>query len=212
MSWAAHDLEPYLIRAKLGAAISVPFCLLGSYSPDLLTKWAVYGLDFSGNAKIVSDPVQLHRGWPGVGFTHSLLFCFVVAGIILFLSKKRIWAVSFLIGAIAHVLSDTLDSVGVMLLWPLTDWHLHFDVWQYVGQAGRRADAIAYYTSLGGAWDLFWAGWLALRWRVLTTDYFEREISPKDPLWPWLRRKVGDTVSLTLYRASAFFGFVSIAA
>jgi membrane-bound metal-dependent hydrolase YbcI (DUF457 family) len=212
VSWAAHDLEPYLIRAKLGAAISIPFCLLGSYSPDLLTKWAVYGLDFSGNAKIVSDPVRLHRGWPGVGFTHSLSFALVVAGIILLLSRKRIWAVSFLIGAIAHVLSDTLDSVGVMLFWPITDWHLHFDVWQYVGEAGRRTDAIAYYTSLGGAWDLFWAVWLATRWRVLTTDYFEREISPKDPLWPWLQRKIGDTASLTLYRASAFFGFVSIVA
>ena len=74
VSWAAHDLEPYLFRAKLGGAISLPLCLVGSYSPDILTKWAVYGLDFSGNAKIVDDPVQLHRGFPGVGFTHSLLF------------------------------------------------------------------------------------------------------------------------------------------
>ena len=44
MSWAAHDLEPYLFRAKLGGVVSVPLCLLGSYSPDILTKWAVYGL------------------------------------------------------------------------------------------------------------------------------------------------------------------------
>ena len=212
MSWAAHDLEPYLIRAKLGAAISLPFCLLGSYSPDLFTKWAVYGLDFSGKKELVHDPVQLHRGWPGVGFTHSLTFALVGAGIIMLLSKQRIWAMSFLIGAVAHVLSDTLDSVGVMLFWPLSTWHAHLGVWQYVGQAGRRKDAIAYYTSLGGAWDLFWAGWLALRWRVLTTDYFEREVAPKDPLWPWLRTRVGNAVSLTLYRTSAFFGFVSIIA
>ena len=81
------------------------------------------------------------------------------------------------------MLSDTLDSVGVMLFWPLTTWHAHLGAWEYVGQAGRRKDAIAYYTSLGGAWDLFWAGRLALRWRVLTTDYFEREVAPKDPLW-----------------------------
>lgn len=212
MSWAAHDLEPYLIKAKLGAAISVPFCLFGSYSPDMFTKWAVYGLDFAGTKELVSDPVQLHRGFPGVGFTHTLIFPLVIAGIILLLSKHRIWAVSFLIGGFAHVLSDTLDSVGVMLFWPITDWHAHLDVWEYVGQAGRRQDAIAYYTSLGGAWDLFWAGWLALRWRVLTTAYFEAEVAPKDPLWPWLRRKAGNAVALTLYRASAFFGFVSIVA
>ena len=82
-----------------------------------------------------------------------------------------------------------------------------------MGEAGRRKDAIAYYTSLGGAWDLFWAGWLALRWRVLTTAYWEREIVPNDPLWPWLRAQgCGRNVSLTIYRTSAFFGFVSIIA
>ena len=43
MSWAAHDLEPYQFRAKLGARISIVWCLIGSYSPDVLTKWAVYG-------------------------------------------------------------------------------------------------------------------------------------------------------------------------
>ena len=86
------------------------------------------------------------------------------------------------------------------------------DVWQYVGQAGRRTDAIAYYTSLGGAWDLFWAAWLATRWRVLTTAYFEAEVAPKDPLWPWLRKKTGTAFALTVYRASAFFGVVSIIA
>ena len=43
MSWAAHDLEPYLFRAKLGGVVSLPLCLLGSYSPDIATKWAVYG-------------------------------------------------------------------------------------------------------------------------------------------------------------------------
>ena len=49
MSWAAHDLEPYLFRAKLGGVVSLPLCLLGSYSPDIATKWAVYGLGWSGH-------------------------------------------------------------------------------------------------------------------------------------------------------------------
>ncbi len=210
MSWAAHDLEPYLFRLKLGGAVSLPFCLLGSYSPDILSKWAVYGLDYAGNAKLVGDPIQLHRGFPGVGFTHSLLFGVVIGLIILALSKNKMWAFSFVLGSWAHVLSDSLDSVGVMLFWPLTDWHFHLDVWEYVGQAGRKEDAIAYYTSLGGAWDLLWAGWLALNWRMLTRDYFHREIVPKDVFWPWLGRKTGDTFMLTIYRASAFFGFASI--
>ena len=79
MSWAAHDIEPYLLRAKLGASISVPFCIIGSYSPDILTKWAVYGLDFSGSKK--------------------LLFSVLIALVIFLWSKNRAWAVSFVIGA-----------------------------------------------------------------------------------------------------------------
>lgn len=210
MSWAAHDLEPYLFRLKIGGAISLPFAVIGSYSPDILTKWAVYGLDFSGDAKLVDDPVQLHRGFPGVGFTHSLLFGIVVGLLIYALSRNRMWTFSFILGSWAGVLSDSLDSVGVMLFWPLTDWHFSLGTWEYVGQAGRRDDAIAYYTSLGGAWDLLWAAWLAWNWRMLTRDYFHREIVPKDTFWHWLRTKVGDSFMLTIYRAPAFFGFASI--
>lgn len=210
MSWAAHDLEPYLIRLKVGAAISLPFCLAGSYSPDILTKWAVYGLDFSGDAHLTDDPVQLHRGFPGVGFTHSLAFGVLVGLLILWLTKSRMWAVSFVIGQWAHVLSDTLDSVGVMLFFPFSTYHVHFGVWEYVGQVGRRGDAIAYYTSLGGVWDVMWAVWLLWHWRSLTADHFHREIYPKDPFWHWLGRRASTSVMLTVYRASAFFGFASI--
>lgn len=210
MSWAAHDLEPYLFRVKLGGAISLPFCLAGSYSPDILTKWAVYGLGFSGHHKLVDDPVHLHRGFPGVGFTHTLLFGVIIGAAIFLLSHNKMWAFSFILGEWAHVFSDTLDSVGVMVLWPLTDWHMHLDVWEYVGEAGRKLDAIAYYTSLGGVWDALWAGWLALHWRMFTTDYFHREIVPRDKFWIWLQTKTTDTVMLTLYRSSAFFGVASI--
>ena len=210
MSWAAHDLEPYLLKAKLGAAISIPFCLLGSYSPDILTKWAVYGLDFSGHAKLVDDPVQLHRGFPGFGFTHTLAFGAVIAGIIWLLSKNSMWAFSFMAGEWAHVFSDTLDSVGVMLFFPFSLVHVHFGAWQYVGEAGRQLDGIAYYSSLGGAWDIFWAVLLLFNWRVLTTRYYEERVEPKDTFWPWLQGKTNRTMCLAVYRTSAFFGFASI--
>ncbi|MGD9696752.1 MAG: metal-dependent hydrolase [Thermoleophilia bacterium] len=210
MSWAAHDLEPYLFRVKLGGIISLPLCLAGSYSPDILSKWAVYGIGWSGRHKLVDDPVQLHRGFPGVGFTHSLAFGVLLAGLIYLASKNRSWALSFLLGCWAHVFSDTLDSVGVMVFFPFSDWHLHLDVWEYVGQAGRKEDAIAYYTSLGGAWDALWAIWLAVHWRMFTSEYFHREIVPKDSFWLWMRTKASDAAMLTLYRASAFFGVASI--
>jgi membrane-bound metal-dependent hydrolase YbcI (DUF457 family) len=146
VSWAAHDLEPYLFRAKFGARISIVWCLIGSYSPDVLTKWAVYGFGFSHHDAILSDPVQFHRGWPGAGFTHTPFWGFAVTGVILLLTKNRTWAFSYLIGAIAHVLSDSLDSVGVMMLFPLSTWHMHFGLWEYVGEAGRAKDAVAYCT------------------------------------------------------------------
>jgi membrane-bound metal-dependent hydrolase YbcI (DUF457 family) len=210
VSWAAHDLEPYLLKAKLGVAISIPFCLLGSYSPDILTKWAVYGLDFSGHAKLVDDPVQLHRGWPGFGFTHTLAFGLVIGLIIWLASKNMMWTFSFVIGEFAHVLSDTLDSVGVMLFFPFSTFHVHFGAWQYVGEAGRQLDGIAYYTSLGGAWDIFWAVFLLFNWRVLTTRYYLERVEPKDRFWPWLQGKTNHTMCLVVYRTSAFFGFASI--
>jgi len=210
VSWAAHDLEPYLFRAKLGGVISLPLCLIGSYSPDIATKWAVYGFGWSKHEAVVSDPVQLHRGWPGVGFTHTLAFGVVMAALILLASRNPMWAFSFLLGAWAHVLSDTLDSVGVMVFFPFSTWHLHFDVWQYVGEAGRRQDAIAYYTSLGGVWDVLWAAWLAMHWRMFTARHFEAEIVPRDSFWLWMRTKVSLPVMLTVYRASAFFGVASI--
>ncbi len=82
-----HRAVPVQGQARWGhLAAPVPG---GSYSPDILTKWSVYGLDFSGNAKLVDDPVQLHRGFPGVGFTHSLLFGVVLGAIIFLLEQEQ---------------------------------------------------------------------------------------------------------------------------
>ena len=159
----------------------------------------------------MDDPVQLHRGFPGVGFTHSLLFGVVLRAIIFLMSRNQMWTFSFLLGAWAHVFSDTLDSVGVMLFWPLTDWHMHLDVWEYVGQAGRKEDAIAYYTSLGGRLGpplggLAGAPLAHVHRRALPP----RDRPPRHASGCWLRTKASDPVMLTLYRASAFFGVASI--
>ena len=46
MSWAAHDLEPYVFQRHLGKGVAISFVavVLGSWGPDLLTKWLVYGI------------------------------------------------------------------------------------------------------------------------------------------------------------------------
>ena len=211
MSWAAHDLEPYLFRAKFAALISLPLCLFGSYSPDIFTKWAVYGLDYSRSGGAGQRPraaaPRVARAWASPTRSPSAS---LIAGIIFLASHNRMWAFSFLLGAWAHVFSDTLDSVGVMLFFPFTTWHAHLDVWEYVGEAGRKEDAIAYYTSLGGVWDLLWAGGWRSTGAMFTAEYFHREIVPRDTFWLWLRTKASDTMMLTVYRASAFFGVASI--
>ncbi len=50
MSWIAHDLEPYLFQRKLGAGVAISFValVLGSWGPDVVTKWFVYGTNVVG--------------------------------------------------------------------------------------------------------------------------------------------------------------------
>jgi membrane-bound metal-dependent hydrolase YbcI (DUF457 family) len=170
-----------VLRAKLGARISLPFCLLGSYAPDMATKWLVYGVSLGGDRLRIGDPMQFHRGWPGVGFTHSYSFGALVSMLIFAVSKNRVFAFSFLIGQWLHTTSDMLDSVGVMALFPFSTMHVSTDTYQYAGELGRLNDAHAYYTSLGGICDLAFVILLIPYWRVLTQDYFTREVIDSDP-------------------------------
>ena len=129
--------------------------LLGSYAPDLMTKWYVYGIHLGPWDLKADNAAQFHRGWPGLGFTHSFLYGAVI-GLIFWkgLGSKN-WGISFMIGQWAHALTDAGDTVGTMLFFP---WTYHFSVgaWAYAGQTGRLTDAAAYFSGLGGMWDLVW--------------------------------------------------------
>jgi hypothetical protein len=91
MSWAAHDLEPYAFQRHLGDKVAFLPLLVGSYAPDLMSKWFVYGIHVFGIELKADNPVQFHRGWPGVGFSHSLPFG-VVVGLVLWALVDRKWA------------------------------------------------------------------------------------------------------------------------
>ena len=80
--------------------------LLGSYAPDMMSKWFVYGIHIGGWDLKASDPTQFHRGWPGVGFTHSLLYGVVIAFIFWRVLGSKTWAISFLIGSIGARVND----------------------------------------------------------------------------------------------------------
>ena len=74
MSWAAHDLEPYAFQRHLKWKVAFVPLLIGSYAPDMMTKWFVYGIHLGPWDLKASDPAQFHRGWPGFGFTHSFIY------------------------------------------------------------------------------------------------------------------------------------------
>jgi membrane-bound metal-dependent hydrolase YbcI (DUF457 family) len=206
VSWVAHDAEPYVIQKHFGKRIAFVPLLLGSYAPDLATKWFVYGAGLFGIELKADNPAQFHRGYPGVGFTHSLTFGVVVAALIFLIWKSRIWAFSFLVGQWAHALTDTLDTVGTMLFFPFTTHLFSLGAWAYAGQTGRYVDAGAYFSGLGFVWDGFWLAWGVLSWRVLTRAYFRETIMVADPFWGRAARYFPETALVAMYRISFFYG------
>ena len=144
MSWAAHDMEPYAFQKHLKLKVAFVPLLIGSYSPDLLTKWFVYGIHLGPWDLKATNPAKFHRGWPGFGFTHSFIFGIAIGLIIWKVFGSKLWALSFVIGQFAHSLTDTGDTVGTMLLFPWT-YHFHIGAWAYAGQTGRQTDAAAYF-------------------------------------------------------------------
>ncbi len=206
MSWAAHDLEPYAIQRHLGKRVAIIPLLIGSYAPDLSTKWFVYGVNLFGLEIKADNPAQFHRGWPGAGFTHSLAFGVVIGLLLLLLTRRRIWALSFVIGQWSHALTDTGDTVGTMLLFPFTTHHFSVGAWAYAGQTGRFNDAGAYFSGLGFVWDGVWVVLATLGWRVLTRSYFEETVLPVDPIWSWAQAALPAAAVIALYRASYFYG------
>lgn len=201
MSWAAHEFENYFIQRHVGLKASFLGIVVGTFAPDLFTKSLVYASD---------DPAQFHRGWPGVGFTHSLMFGVVFATVVLALTRSRPWAVGILIGQWAHVLTDVADSAGVMVFFPFSTEPVTISMWQHAAAEGRYGDAAAYYSSLGGVWDLFWlVVMLVFARSALSRTYWRATIVPADPgVWAWLNRRlrIPEAGLLLLYRGLLFYG------
>jgi membrane-bound metal-dependent hydrolase YbcI (DUF457 family) len=202
MSWAAHEFENYFIQRHTGMKAAFLGIVVGTFAPDLFTKAFVYASD---------DPAHFHRGWPGVGFTHSLIFGVVFAVVVLWATRSRSWALGILIGQWAHVLTDVADTAGVMPFFPFSTEPVTISMWKHAAVLGRHGDAAAYYSSLGGVWDAFWLVMLVLFARqTLRRDYFHRVIVRADPrTWAWLHRRLRLDADglLLLYRGIVFYGF-----
>ena len=201
MSWAAHEFENYFLQRHVGMKASFLGIVVGTSLPDLFTKAFVYSS---------SDPAGFHRGWPGVGFTHSFLFGFVLAVIVLALTASRSWALGILIGQWAHVLTDVADTAGVMPFFPFSTEPVTINMWKHAAALGRNGDAAAYYSSLGVVWDLFWLLVVVFFARQsLRADYFRNTVVPADPrVWGWLHRRfrLSERGLLLVYRGFFFYG------
>ena len=208
MSWAAHDLEPYAFQRHLKLKVAFVPLLIGSYSPDMMTKWFVYGVHIGPWDLKASDPAKFHRGWPGFGFTHSLLYGLVIGLIIWKVFGSKLWGLSFVVGQFAHALTDTGDTVGTMLLFPWT-LHFHLNAWAYAGQTGRMTDAAAYFSGLGSMWDAVWMVYGFYSWRVLTSDFFDsfRADYGGAAFDKWFARKADET-AYVCYEAQDFVAFL----
>ena len=156
---------------------------LGDFTPDFLSKFWVYGITINGHHYGASVPHQWHRGWPGMGFTHTLFL-----GRRLRRSRSGCgsatarFTVGYLLGYAAHALTDVNDSVGTMLLFPFTTLNWTLQTWAYAAtiDGGKYLDAAAYYSSLGLVMDLFWLVVVLCSWRVLTREYWRTQIVPAD--------------------------------
>jgi len=210
MSWAAHELENFSFVKSLGQRVSYLGLLVGALAPDFLTKLYTYGFSVGGIEFQASNPAQFHRGWPGLGFMHSLMAALIVAYLIYLLSKRnKGWFFGVLVGYCAHAITDSFDSAGVMLLWPFYNENLSIGMWAYGAGEGKYGDAVAYYSSLGFVMDAFWAVMVfAFAWRALSREYFETVVRPADPAWGWLKRRLAmpDRALLAFYRAFFFYG------
>ncbi len=206
MSWAAHEFENYLLQKEFTrdgwTRPSFLAVVLGTFGPDLFTKIFVYGAR--------ENAAEVHRAWPGLGFSHSFVFGVFFGVLILWLTKSKSWAIGVVIGQWAHVLTDMGDSAGVMLFFPFSIEPATIGLWTHSAQEGRYGDAAAYYSGPAAFWDLGWMlVTLIFAWQALTQRYFRDVIVPADPrAWGWLhgRLHLPERALLMIYRGIFFYG------
>jgi hypothetical protein len=213
MSWAAHQFEIYAVQAhlpkKMRGKVSFWGIFLGDFTPDFLSKFWVYGITIGDHHYGASVPEQWHRGWPGMGFTHTMFAGAVFALILWGWKHNRALTIGYLLGYAAHALTDVNDSVGTMLLFPFTTLSWTLQTWAYAATkaGGKYLDGAAYYSSLGLVMDLFWFFVVLGSAKVLSREYWRTQVVPADAhIWSWFGKFLPERGLVALYRATFFYG------
>jgi len=213
VSWAAHQFEVYAVQShlpkKMRGKVSFFAIFLGDFTPDFLSKFWVYGFTINGTHYGAEIPHKWHRGWPGLGPTHTLFLGIVFTGAIWLWKRNRSFAIGYLLGYAAHALTDVNDSVGTLLLFPFSTQNWTLQTWAYAAtiDGGKYLDAAAYYSSLGLVMDLFWLVVVLFSWRCLTRDYWRTQVVVADArTWAWFGKWLPERGLLALYRATFFYG------
>jgi membrane-bound metal-dependent hydrolase YbcI (DUF457 family) len=179
-----------------------------------VAKFWVYGFDIGGKHYGAAEPYKFHRGWPGAGFSHSLGFAVLVAGLVYFFTRSRGWSAGLLLGMAAHSITDINDTVGTMLAFPFSTENFSIGTWAYAATpGGKYLDARAYYSSFGFVMDAVWLVILLTSWKVLTERYWREVVVPADPkVWAWMGRRLPPRALLAAYRATFFYGMCRLVA
>jgi hypothetical protein len=101
-----------------------------------------------------------------------------------------------------------------MLFFPFSTAHFSTGMWAYAATEGRHGDAAAYYSSLGGVWDVVWLLVALGSWRVLSAEHFHTKVATADGGWTWLKTRFAlpDVVVVAAYRAYFLYGASRIVA
>ena len=209
MSWAAHQFEVYLVHAhlprRMRGGVSFWAVAAGDFLPDFLSKFWVYGVTIGGTHYGASVPHQWHRGWPGMGVTHTVAFGLVVRGAGLAVAAQCAVTVGVALGCVVHVVADIGDTAGVMLLFPFSTASFAPPVGlRRRPRGGKYLDAAAYYSSFGVVADVVWLIATLSRGAALL-DHWRTGV-PADRLWQRLSTVMPERALLALYRGLFFFG------